>query len=61
MTGEQSLSQSAASPQQSLAWGLCKHLRRRKSTFLDPAPGFPARAHNLHKPLAYLLEGHMGW
>lgn len=61
MTGEQSSSQAAASPQQSLAWGLCKHLRRQKSTFLDPAPGFPARAHNLHKLLAYPLEGHMGW
>ena len=56
MTGEQSISQSAASPQQSLAWGPCKHLRRQKSTFLDSAPGFPVRAHRLRKLLARLLE-----
>lgn len=44
MTGELSTSQSSASPQQSLAWGPCKHLRRRKPTFLDPAPGFPVKS-----------------
>lgn len=31
-------------PSADLAWGLCKHLRRRKSTFLDPAAGFPVQS-----------------
>lgn len=56
MTGEQSSSPSAASPQQNLAWGPYKHLKRQKSVFLDSDPGFPARAHSLRKLLALPLE-----